>query len=65
MNKQKQHKFLIVKYNDAFKFVKKLGLYGSIMQIGIIGFAYSWKNIPLGYYKIAFSILICLSIFLG
>jgi hypothetical protein len=63
MNAHKQHKSLVDKYNYAVKFVKKLGLYGGVMQVGIIGFAYSWKHVPLDYYKIAFPILVCLSIY--
>jgi hypothetical protein len=64
MSAQKQHKSLTDKYKNADRFVKKLGLFGGMMQFSIIMVAFSWKHVFLSYYKVAFPALMCLSLYL-
>lgn len=63
MNIRQSYQSLVDKYKSGNQIIRKMGLYGMIMQICIIMVIKSWKHVITVHYEIAGSLLFCLSIY--
>lgn len=63
MNIRQNYQSLVDKYKGGNQIIKKMGLYGMIVQICIIMVIKSWKHVITDHYEIAGSLLFCLSIY--
>ena len=63
MNDRQDYHSLVDMYKGGAQVVKKLGISGMFLQIGIIGFVTGWKHLEIDYYTIAAPILFFLSIY--
>lgn len=63
MNIRQNYQSLVDKYKSGNQIIKKMGLYGMIIQICIIMVIKSWKHVVVDHYEIAGSLLFCLSIY--
>ena len=63
MNNRENYQSLVDKYRGGNQIIRKMGLYGMIIQICIIIVIKSWKHVGIGHYEIAGSLLFCLSVY--
>ncbi len=63
MNNSQSYQSLVDGYKGGAQAIKKLGISGLFIQIGIIGFVNGWKHLEIANYEIAAPILFSLSIY--
>jgi hypothetical protein len=63
MKNRQDYQSLVGMYKSGTQHVHKLGTFGMVIQIGIIGFIYSWKQLEIEYFKVAAPVLFSLSIY--
>jgi hypothetical protein len=63
MNTRQNYQSLVEKYKGGNQIIRKIGMYGMILQICIIMVIKSWNHVITSYYEIAAPLLFCLSIY--
>lgn len=63
MSEPSSHQSLVDKYNGNHQLVRKLGMSGLLIQLGIFGAIHAWRHLEMGYYYTAVPALFSLSIY--
>jgi hypothetical protein len=63
MNTRQNYQSLVEKYKGGNQIIRKIGMYGMVMQVCIIMVIKGWNHVVTGYYEIAAPLLFCLSIY--